>query len=139
MAQEHSVLHIVVDDLRPELGAYGLRRHSPNIDRMSSQGVSFDRAYAQQTVCGPSRNSFMSGRRPDASRSWNFINHFREDHPEWTSLPGLFKAAGRPAVGVGKLYHPQLPPGYDGAELEPPLPAYNLLEHRRQHVRARHR
>jgi len=115
MTPEHSILHIIADDLRPELGAYGLRRHTPNIDKLASQGVSFDRAYAQQAVCGPSRNSFMSGRRPDASRSWNFINHFREDHPEWTTLPGLFKDAGRLAVGVGKVYHPQLPPGYDGA------------------------
>ena len=56
----------------------------------------------------------LSGRRPDASRSWNFINHFREDHPEWTSLPGLFLRAGRLALGSGKVYHPKLPPAYDG-------------------------
>ena len=55
----------------------------------------------------------MSGRRPDASRSWNFINHFREDHPEWTSLPGLFLRAGAKAWGAGKSYHPKLPPQYD--------------------------
>ena len=91
----HSVLHIIVDDLRPELGAYGLPdRHTPNLDRLAHGGTVFDRAYAQQAVCGPSRNSFLTGRRPDRSRSWNFINHFREDHPEWTTLPGLFLAAG---------------------------------------------
>lgn len=61
-----NVLHIVVDDLRPELGAYGLQnRHTPNIDKLAATGTVFDRAYAQQAVCGPSRNSFMSGRRPD--------------------------------------------------------------------------
>ena len=80
-----SVLHVIADDLRPELGAYGLSgRSTPNIDQLAASGVVFDRAYAQQAVCGPSRNSFLSGRRPDRSRSWNFINHFREDHPEWT-------------------------------------------------------
>lgn len=44
----------------------------------------------------------MSGRRPDASRCWNFINHFREDHPDWTSLPGMFLRAGRNSYGVGE-------------------------------------
>ena len=89
--QPVNVLVFLVDDLRPDLGVYGHdRAHSPNIDQLASEGVKYTRAYAQQAVCGPSRNSFMSGRRPDRSRSWNFINHFRQDHPEWTSLPGLF-------------------------------------------------
>lgn len=110
-----NVIHIVVDDLRPEIGAYGLPgRSTPNMDKLAEGGMVFDRAFCQQAVCGPSRNSFMSGRRPDRSRSWNFINHFREDHPEWTSLPGMFKQAGRLALGAGKLYHPKLPPAYDG-------------------------
>lgn len=111
----HNVLHIIVDDLRPELGAYGLLdRHTPNIDRIAQNGTVFDRAYCQQAVCGPSRNSFMTGRRPDRSRSWNFINHFREDHPEWTTLPGLFLRAGSVSLASGKTYHPKLPPMYDG-------------------------
>jgi iduronate 2-sulfatase len=109
------VLHIIVDDLRPELGAYGLTgRATPNIDSLATTGVTFDRAYAQIAVCGPSRNSFMTGRRPDRSRSWNFINSFREDHPDWTTLPGLFLKAGGVALGVGKVFHPMLPPAYDG-------------------------
>ena len=49
-----------------------------------------------------------------AQFSWNFINHFREDHPEWTTLPGLFLAAGGEALGAGKAFHPKLPPAYDG-------------------------
>ena len=55
-----NVVHIVVDDLRPDLGAYGLlNRHTPNIDNLAKNGTTFLRAYAQQAVCGPSRNSFM--------------------------------------------------------------------------------
>ena len=110
-AQRHSVVHVMIDDLRPELGAYGLLdRHTPVIDSIAVNGTAFDRAFAQQAVCGPSRNSFLSGRRPDASRSWNFINSFREDHPEWTSLPGLFLKANLTSIGAGKLYHPMIPP-----------------------------
>jgi iduronate 2-sulfatase len=116
-AIKHNIVHVIVDDLRPELGAYGLpNRHTPNMDRLAEGGVTFLRAYAQQAVCGPSRNSFLTGRRPDRSRSWNFINHFREDHPEWTSLPGLFLKAGAKALGSGKSYHPKVPPYYDSSQ-----------------------
>ena len=70
--ERHNVVHIVVDDLRPELGAYGLAdRHTPTIDALAANGTVFDRAYCQQAVCGPSRNSFLTGRRPDRSRTWN--------------------------------------------------------------------
>eukprot|EP00656_Telonema_subtile_P001035 TRINITY_DN10496_c0_g1_i1.p1 TRINITY_DN10496_c0_g1~~TRINITY_DN10496_c0_g1_i1.p1 ORF type:complete len:530 (+),score=91.34 TRINITY_DN10496_c0_g1_i1:188-1777(+) len=113
-ATQRNILHIIVDDLRPELGAYGLaNRSTPNIDALAARGTVFDRAYCQQGVCGPSRNSFLSGRRPDASQSWNFINHFREQHPEWTSLPGIFLKAGMLSLASGKTFHPKLPPAYD--------------------------
>jgi len=133
-----NVIHIVADDLRPELGCYGLPdRHTPNIDALAERGTVishshmltfthtitqshttnqvFDNAYCQQSVCGPSRNSFMTGRYPDRSRTWNFINSFREDHPDdWTTLPGLFKKNGGLALGSGKIFHPKMPPAYDG-------------------------
>ena len=111
-----NVIHIIVDDLRAELShAYGVpHMYTPNFDRISKKGVTFDHAYSQYAVCGPSRNSFLSGRRPDASRSWNMINSFREDHPDWTSLPGLFKKAGWNSFGSGKVYHPFVPPFEDG-------------------------
>ena len=28
-------------------------------------------------MCSPSRNSFATGRRPNSTKVWNFINHFR--------------------------------------------------------------
>ena len=113
----HSVLHIMADDLRPDIEPYGTEgAHTPSLTRLSKGATVFDRVYAQQGVCGPSRNSYMSGRRPDRSRSWNFINHFREDHPDWTTLPGVFLRVGALALAAGKTYHPMLPPAYDGAK-----------------------
>ena len=86
------------------------------------------RAYCQQAICGPTRNSFLSGRRPQRTQSWNFIDHFREpvggksgDEPArtedgglWVSLPGYFKTHGYITMGGGKTYHPGLPPNNDG-------------------------
>ena len=38
--------------------------HSPNLDRMASQGVRFTRTYCQGPLCQPSRASIMTGRYP---------------------------------------------------------------------------
>ena len=51
---------------------------TPNIDRLGKQGMVFSRAYCQQAICGPTRNSFLSGRRPQRTKSWNFVDSFRE-------------------------------------------------------------
>ena len=43
--------------------------------------------YVQQPICSPSRNSFLSGRYPEKTGVWNFINSFREgDGTSWTAL-----------------------------------------------------
>lgn len=90
-----NVLFLVVDDLRPELTAYrvkGVDLPTPNIDRVAAKALLFQHAYAQQAVCGPSRNSFMTGRRPDVTKTWNFIDNFREKGvgADWVTLPQHF-------------------------------------------------
>ena len=112
-----NVLFIVVDDLRPQFNiTYGHSQTStPNIDRLASQSLVFDRAFCQEAVCAPSRNSFMTGRRPDTTKAWNFIDTSgrRGVGKDWVSLPEHFKNNGYLTLGGGKLYHPGLPPNND--------------------------
>ena len=45
-AKKYNVIHIVADDLRPELGCYGLtERHTPNIDKLAENGTVSARPY----------------------------------------------------------------------------------------------
>ena len=93
-----NVLLITVDDLRPQLNAsYGMTETStPNIDRLAADSASttFTRAYCQMAVCSPSRNSFMTGRRPETTRVLNFWDDFRVAGPAWTTMPEYFKKQG---------------------------------------------
>ena len=98
-----------MDDLRPELGAYGRSEiHSPNIDRLASEGLLFERAYVQQAVCSPSRTSLLTGLRPDATQVWDLQTHFRDTVPDVVTLPQHFKQNGYHAEWWGKIYHGSL-------------------------------
>lgn len=75
-----NVLYVIFDDLRPELpGPWGSDYvHAPNIARFSESGTTFRKAYCQQSICSPSRMSFLTGRRPTTTRTMNFIDDFRQ-------------------------------------------------------------
>jgi arylsulfatase A-like enzyme len=108
-SQKPNILFIAVDDLRPELGCYGRDWiKSPNIDRIARQGITFDRAYCQQAVCSPSRTSLLTGTRPDTTKVWDLITHFRDALPTVVTLPQHFKQNGYFVQGMGKIYHPGL-------------------------------
>jgi hypothetical protein len=112
LPKNRNLLYLVVDDLRNELGFTNHRKglRTPNLDALAKKGMIFDRAYIQQGVCSPSRNSFLSGRRPDTTKIWNFKNSFRDTLGDCiSSWPGAFKNAGFVSTGMGKVYHPSHP------------------------------
>ena len=104
-----NVLFLVVDDLRPELGCYGQDHiKSPNIDRIAKKGLVFNRAYCQQAVCSPSRTSVLTGMRPDATRVWDLVTHFRVAQPAVLTLQQNFINHGYFVQGMGKIFHGSL-------------------------------
>ena len=105
-----NVLMLIADDYRPESSVYGKSVSTPNIDRLAHRGVTFDRAFAQVTVCNPSRTSFLSGRAPDVLQLWNFE---RAIQGPIVTMPEYFKHLGYTVLGAGKNWHWEPGPGYD--------------------------
>ena len=102
-----NVLHLIADDMRPQLGAYGQAGMlTPKLDALAASALTFDAAYTQFAYCAPSRNSFMTGRRPERTRCLNFLVDFRQLHGDaWVAMPQFFKNAGYFTSAAGKLYH----------------------------------
>jgi iduronate 2-sulfatase len=104
--QKLNVLFFAVDDLRPQLGCYGVTDiRTPNIDKLASDGLLFNRAYCQQAVCSPSRTSLLTGRRPDTTKVYDLVKHFRDVLPDVVTLPQHFKNNGYFCQSFGKIFH----------------------------------
>ncbi|WP_372716022.1 sulfatase-like hydrolase/transferase [Novipirellula sp.] len=114
-ADRPNVLFIAVDDLRPELGCYGNRAITPNIDRLAASGMRFDRAYCNQAVCGASRISLMTGLYPESTglRSYH-VKDWRKKLADVTTLNQHLKNHGYLTVGLGKIYHERV--GHDAVD-----------------------
>jgi len=112
MAQKKpNLLVILVDDLGyGDLSSYGAPDlRTPHVDRLASQGMRFDYAYANCPVCSPTRASLLTGRYPEMvgvpgvirthpNNSWGHLT------PDAVLLPAVLKPAGYASAIVGKWH-----------------------------------
>lgn len=109
-ADKPNVLFLISDDLNNYLGCYGdPRAKTPNIDKLAARGVKFERSYCTFPLCGPSRNSMLTGLYPNSSGIITNGQVFRQTVPSQVSLPQAFRLAGYFAARIGKLYHYNVP------------------------------
>ncbi len=106
-SRQFNVLFLMSDDMRVELGCYGsrFRAKTPNLDALANSGVRFDRNYCQFPLCNPSRSSLLTGRSATKTGVLGNRTAFRDVHPDWMSLPQLFRANGYKTVRAGKIFH----------------------------------
>jgi iduronate 2-sulfatase len=108
-AAAKNVLIFFIDDLRPELGCYGVDSiKSPEIDKLASQGLLFERAYCQQALCAPSRISMMTGQYPDNTGIVDLFTPLRKADKKAMSLPRHFLERDYVTASFGKVYHHQI-------------------------------
>lgn len=102
-----NILFIAVDDMKPWISPYGDKlARTPAMDRLAARGVTFDRAYCQVALSGPTRSSLLTGLNPDHTGVWWLMGSFRNNNPAIVTLPQALKDNGYETVGVGKVYHP---------------------------------
>ena len=104
MTKRKNILFIAVDDLRPEINCFGKAKlHTPNLDKIASRGLLFNRAFCQVPVCGPSRISLLTGKRPTkpTGNRWGLGSPGNGD----PTLPGYLKTHGFQTISIGKVYH----------------------------------
>lgn len=109
-AKQKNVLFIVSDDLNNRLGCYGDRLvQTPNLDKLAARGTTFEKAYCAFPLCGPSRNSFLTGLYPNSTGIFLNGQIFRQTVPQQTSMPQWFRQHGYLAARIGKMYHYNVP------------------------------
>ncbi len=57
-----NILWLIAEDLCPDLSCYGNSPvRTPHLDRLSREGIRFDRAYVTGPICSPSRSALATG------------------------------------------------------------------------------
>ena len=109
-AEPHwNVLFICSDDLRPELGCYGVSGiRTPHLDALAARSVRFNHAYAQFPLCSPSRTSMLTGRYPTTTKIMDNTRWVGGLFPEWKTLPRFFRDNGYETRRAGKIFHGDL-------------------------------
>ena len=108
------MLLIAVDDLRTELGCFGVEHAlTPNIDRLAAEGVLFTNHFVAVPTCGASRYALLTGRSPGRSgvrggnqalyRGGTAIRAEVQDGAQ--TMPELFRRSGYHTVSLGKISH----------------------------------
>ena len=121
-----NVLFIAIDDLRTELGCYGVEdARSPNLDELAAEGMLFTNHFVQVPTCGASRYALLTGRSPKSSGVTRNNAGFyqgesalaQEQTAGAQTMPELFRRSGYTTSLIGKISHTAdgLVYAYDGS------------------------
>ncbi len=91
------------DSLRKDV----VKRLTPNIQRLSDLGLTFNNAFCPYPLCGPSRTALLTGVPPHVSGYYEHDRHFRayQTLTKTITLPEFLKKNGYYTAGIGKVFH----------------------------------
>ena len=103
MSDRPNILIIMSDEHAPQYSSvYGHPLvQSPNMERLADMGVTFDNAYCNSPICGPSRMSFMTGRYVNRIGSYDNGFPMASDAVTWAHR---LRNAGYDVVISGKQH-----------------------------------
>ncbi len=106
-APKPNILLILVDDLKPAMGAYGdPTAKTPHLDALAARGMKFELAYCNQAVCAPSRFTLMLGSHSTSTGLYGLGSPLRELVPDAVTMPQHFaKHGGYRTESLGKVFH----------------------------------
>ncbi|EOZ91530.1 Arylsulfatase [Indibacter alkaliphilus LW1] len=118
IAKPNIIIIISDDHTQQAISAYGSKlTQTPNIDRIANEGVLFNKAYVNNSICGPSRAALLTGKyshkngyRDNENSSYDssqdqFVNHLQK--------------AGYQTAWIGKYHLGEDPKGFDYWEILP--------------------
>ena len=110
-----NIIVILADDVGfEEIGIYDVKKgepsNTPNIDKLSSSGVTFKTAYAQ-SICGPSRAMLYSGNYASSNGAYdNKVNYIlgnpKRDIDRFPNFIKVVHDAGYKTAVAGKWHNP---------------------------------
>ena len=95
-AERPNILWIVLEDLSPEIGAYGdAYAVTPNIDSLAAQSAIYTKAFSNGGACAPARSTLITGMYPPGigthhMRSEGLPPPFVKGFPEYLQQAGYF-------------------------------------------------
>ena len=73
-SERPNLVFIIADDLTfRDIGCYGGQAHTPNIDRLATEGMQFNRCFQAAPMCSPTRHNIYTGLYP--VKSGAYPNH----------------------------------------------------------------
>ena len=101
--QKPNILFIMADQMTAcALSLYGSgQAKTPALDRLAARGIRFQNAYCNFPLCGPSRQSMMSGRLPSRCGAYDNATMLSSDTPTFAHY---LAAAGYRTCLSGKMH-----------------------------------